>query len=481
MRMSTAHDVRHWVVGVIALLAPLWGPGPARGSDADFSVPARLRPQVEFWVGIFTVYGKRQVVIHDTERPQRIYTVLDFSDLEREGLSDGQVEQVMKADEEDEKARIRALLRRLAFVDPQHEPLSDEERRIVALFADDPSADKFMAASAEDRVRGQRGLRERFARGIQTAHAYFPLMESIFRDEGVPPEITRLPLIESCFNMHAYSKVGAAGVWQFMPGTARNFLRVDGVVDERLDPIAATRAAARFMRGNYERLGTWPLAIKAYNHGPSGIARAIRETGTTDPATIIETYRGPAYKFASRNFYPEFLAALQVEQNYQHYFGNLPLDPPLSVDSVSVPRPTAITAAARCAGTDTWDIASLNPSLLAAVHGGQRPIPSGYELRLPRGTGERFRTCVASLPPPPPVQVARRGPVSRRTLQRSATARAALHGAAQRRTVVHKVKAGQTLAQIASLYGCSIEQLRRDNRLKGNTIHAGQSLRIPVS
>ena len=81
-------------------------------------------------------------------------------------------------------------------------------------------------------------------------------------------------------------------------------------------------------------LGTWPLAIKAYNHGPAGIARAVRETGTTDPATIIETYHGPSYKFASRNFYPEFLAALHVERNYRKYFGELPLDPPLNIDVV---------------------------------------------------------------------------------------------------------------------------------------------------
>lgn len=451
-------------------------------ADSEFAIPPSLKAPVDFWISIFATYGKRQVVIVDAERLDRVYSVLDFSNLDQEGVSDGEIEVTMKNEEEAEKERVRSMLRHLNGVDPRTETLTDEERRIVALFADDRSPDKFSAAAGEDRIRGQRGLREHFAHGIQIAHAYFPMMERIFRDEGVPVEITRLPLVESCFNMHAYSKVGAVGVWQFMPATARNYIRVDGVVDERLDPLSATRAAAQFMRQNYERLGTWPLAIKAYNHGPAGIARAVREVGTTDPATIIENYKGPAYKFASRNFYPEFLAAVYVEHNYRRYFGDLPLDPPLQIDTVPVPRSTTIVTAARCAGTDTFQLASLNPSLLPTVHTGRAPIPSGYELRLPRGTGTQFRSCLASLPAVLPVQVVRRGGVgARRTIERSAGGRRTVRASAKRRSVVHTVKQGQTLAQIASLYGCSIEQLRRGNNIKGNKVRPGQVLRIPVS
>lgn len=461
----------------LALLATLVI-GVARAAAADFAPPPTLKPQIDFWISIFATYGKRQIVIHDTERLDRIYSVIDFSDLDREGLTDTRIELAMQAEEDAEKTRIRSLLRRLDQVDPRTDSLTQEEERIMALFANDRSPGKFSAAAAEDRVRGQRGLRERFAHGVQVAHAYFPSMEQIFRQEGVPPEITRLPLVESCFNVHAYSKMGAAGVWQFMPATARHFMRIDGVIDERLDPIISTRAAARFMRQNYDQLGTWPLAIKAYNHGPAGIARAVRETGTTDAATIIEQYHGPAYKFASRNFYPEFLAALHVERNYRAYFGDLPLDPPLTAETIFLTQHTPIRVAARCAGTDPWEIASLNPSLLAPVHAGQ-PIPPGYQLRLPHGTGERFRSCAASLPPPSRQQIARRGPSSHRAVGRAATRHEA--GTKQPARVVHRVKPGQTLGQIASLYGCSVEQIRRGNNLKGNKIHAGQVLRIPAS
>jgi membrane-bound lytic murein transglycosylase D len=257
-------------------------------------------------------------------------------------------------------------------------------------------------------------------------------------------------------------------------------MRIDNSVDERLDPHVSTRAAAQFMRQNYERLGSWPLAIKAYNHGPAGIARAIRETGTTDAATIIQRYRGPAYKFASRNFYPEFLAALHVERNYRAYFGDLPLDPPLSAESVQLAQHTSMQAAARCAGTESWELASLNPGLLDAVHTGRRPIPSGYELRLPRGARERFRACVAGLPPAQVQRAARSVPAHRGRTRASGSQVAS--AAVKRRThIVHKVKRGQTLGQIANQYGCSVDQIRRGNKLKGNKIRTGQVLRIPIS
>src|SRR4029077_7956824 len=175
----------------------------------------------------------------------------------------------------------------------------------------------------------QRGLRERFAEGIRASRRYFPEMERIFRDEGLPAELVRLPLIESCFNLQAYSKVGAAGIWQFMPKTGRLFMRVDDLVDERRDPISSTHAAARFLGRVHDMLGSWPLAITAYNHGPDGMARAVDEVGTADIGRIVRDYRGRAFGFASRNFYAEFLAALEVEQDHRRYFGDMPLDAPL--------------------------------------------------------------------------------------------------------------------------------------------------------
>lgn len=424
--------------------------------SGPFAVAPRLRHQVDFWVDIFSRYSERQVVIHDTVRLDRVYSVLDFRNLRQLGMSDAEAERHIADTVEQEKTRIRVALRHLDESDGR--PSNAEERRIADLFRDVASRRKFEHAAAEDRVRGQRGLSERFAQGIEIAHRYFPEMEKIFREAKVPEEITRLPLVESCFNVHAYSSKAAAGIWQFIPSTGRLFMRIDSVVDERRDPIISSRAAARFLRQNYDKLGAWPLAITAYNHGPGGVARAVRETGSTDIADIIERYDGPAFKFASRNFFTEFLAALEVERNHERYFGPLDLEAPMRVDVVHAPDYLGIETAASCAGVAPEVIAGLNPSLSHDVMRGKQRIPRGYAIRLPAGTQAAFERHYAALPPAKKFEQQRQ-----------------LY-------LVHQVQRGQTLTAIARRYGSTVDEIRRYNKLSnGHGIHTGQRLRIPAS
>src|SRR5262249_35715119 len=176
---------------------------------------------------------------------------------------------------------------------------------------------------AMSNMRFQGGMRGRFAEGLVRSWSYLPEMEQIFAEAGVPIELTRLPHIESSFENRGLSKVGAAGLGQIMPATGRFYLRVNGYVDERLHVRTATLAAAQILRENYEKLGTWPLAITAYNHGANGMKQAVATVGTTDFGIIVQRYRGPLFGFASQNFYAEFLAALDLSQNYKQYFGDL--------------------------------------------------------------------------------------------------------------------------------------------------------------
>ena len=293
-------------VGVaLAIIGATFGLSePSRAlTQTQFAVPPALKHQVDFWRDVFTKYVRRQVVVHDTHRLDRVYSVLDFRHLDEQGLGEAQIELTIEKAVAREKKSIRGVLLRLHRLGPNAN-LTEEELRIGELFRSGKSPQKFYFAASKERIRAQWGLRERFAKGITVGHRYFPAMEAIFRQEGVPIELTRLPLVESTFNIHSYSKVGAAGIWQFMPSTGRRFLRIDDAVDERLDPLVATRAAARYLRGNYEQLGTWPLALTGYNHGPNSIARAVRQLGTTDVVVLIEQYRGQRFGFASRNFYP---------------------------------------------------------------------------------------------------------------------------------------------------------------------------------
>jgi membrane-bound lytic murein transglycosylase D len=163
-------------------------------------------------------------------------------------------------------------------------------------------------------------------------------------EQGLPVELTRLPLIESGFELHARSHVGAAGIWQFMPRTGRLFMRVDTLVDERRDPIAATRGAARFLRRLHDRLGTWPLAITAYNHGPTGVARAVRGLGTRDIGTIVSRYDGPAF---GRRAISTRSSSRWTSSATRPSAGALERDPPLRFHERRLTEPVHFRVAAR--------------------------------------------------------------------------------------------------------------------------------------
>ena len=426
-------------------------------SDNPSPIPCLpgLRVQVDFWKRIFAKYSTYQVVVHDSRNLDRIYSVLDFTALQDESWSDADLSAYLNDRSRQEKERIRAILVRLQNVGADTSDLNEEEQRIRGLFANETLSTKFIEATADDRIRGQRGLRERFASAIRVSRRYLPEMESIFRREGLPVELTRLPFVESCFNVKAYSKVGAAGIWQFMPSSARRYMTVSDSVDERRDPIAATAAAARYLRADYESLGSWPLALTAYNHGRAGMQRAVDTVGSTDLVAITRDYHGPAFGFASRNFYAEFLAALEVEANYEQHFGNLDMDRPLKTAKVRLGHYVPFRCLAEAADLGTDELATLNPSLAPAVVNGRIRVPKGYELRLPAATASAFQTRYAALP--------------------ACEKLAKLPSGSLR----HTVKRGQTLVAIAKRYRTTVAAIQQRNKIGSKGVRNGQVLIIP--
>jgi len=435
----------------------------------------RLRTQVDFWKQVYATYSRNEVVIHDTRRLDRVYVVVDFSDLAGSEWSAADVAAYRKARVDGEIERIRAILVRLHQNGGPDAYATEDERAVARLFADDPDPAKFLKAAAPDRLRSQTGLRERFGAGLETARRYWPEMERVFAREGLPAELTRLPLVESCFNVHAYSKVGAAGIWQFMPATARRFMRVDDVVDERRDPFTATEAAAVYLRRDYDVLGSWPLAITAYNHGRAGVQRAVAAVGSTDLQDIVEQYNGPAFKFASRNFYAEFLAALEVEREAARHFPYLTAQPPVRLDAVTLSAPARFATLADAAGVPEADLAVLNPALDGNVVAGRSNVPGGYTLRLPDGTRDEFRARYADLND--------RIRLERAAAERERAAAVAARGRSKQSVKVktHRVRSGQTLSDIARHYGTTVEAIKRKNGLgKRSSVRAGQTLAIPA-
>ena len=418
--------------------------------------PQALRPQVEFWTKIFATYSEYQVVVHDAVYLDKVYAVLDFRPLLKKH-GEAKARKLKSKRTKQELRKIRAALRKLHKHGAKGRTLSSREKKIRALFRDVKERHKFRKAAAKGRLRAQSGIRERFHQSLRLSGRYLPRMEKIFRQKGLPVVLTRLPLIESSFNIEAYSKVGAAGIWQFMPATGRLFLTINHVVDERLDPIIATRAAADLLKSNYDRLQTWPLAVTAYNHGPSGMARAVRKVGTRDIVPIIRRYKSRTFGFASRNFYAELLAAIEVEKNSAKYFGPIKRDPLLRYDEVDLQHFVSLENLARAANTSTERLVALNPAFGSLIRNGKLHVPRGRRLRIPAGTRKDFDRRYAAL-----------SPRAKADQQVAAFA-------------FHKVRRGQTLGGIAQRYGTSARTLQRLNGLRSaHFIRIGQRLRVPL-
>jgi membrane-bound lytic murein transglycosylase D len=435
----------HWL-SLALLLAPFICGAPLRADTSDaFAYPADLEPDVRFWIRVYTEVTTDQGLLHDDWYLGLVYEVLRFDPSD----SPRQREHIV----EEAKVRYAALLRRFAAGDTEN--LTPHERRILHAFGDKTTPTQYREAI--ERIRFQLGQADRFHEGLIRAQEYEKSISRVLADRGVPPEIGALPHVESSFNPAAYSRVGAAGLWQFMPGTARRYMRVDGIVDQRLDPYSATEAAANLMLYNYRLLGTWPLAVTAYNHGPGGLRRAQDELGTSDIAVIVKRYQGATFGFASRNFYVAFLAALEVDRNAEKYFGPLTHLPETQSTVVPLPDYVAVDALARAFKADLGALRVLNPALRPPVWNKTRLVPRGYELRIPGS--------------PPPADIAaawaRLAPAERFV--------------AQRNDGTHRARRGETLAGIAAASGVTLNHLLAANGLSSaRELARGEVVRIPM-
>jgi membrane-bound lytic murein transglycosylase D len=356
-----------------------------------FEIPPALRTAVDFWKAVYSKYGRAHEVFHDTEYLDIIYSVLDFSDLYGAPRLNGDTIRALRRERvRAEKERIRDVLLTLDEIRLNPRPLSPEEKTIADFFRDDPNPNKYKEAAEDGRIRSQTGIRDNFIEGIRNSGAYLEEIEDVFASYGLPTELTRLIFVESMFHFTARSKVGASGLWQFMPATARLYLTIDEIADERNDPILASHAAARLLKSNYEALGTWPLAINAYNSGQATMRRAVIAMGGSDIASIIRGYREGVYGFASRNFFPSFLAALEVANHYPDYFGKVKPRTKTPYEYYYLQSPQFFGELSRAAPVSWQILAALNPHLQEAVLDDQVRIPAGYALRVPSGAGETF-------------------------------------------------------------------------------------------
>jgi len=339
---------------------------------------------------------------------------------------------------------------------------------------------------------------------------YLEMIRDVFHQKGLPEELAYTAMIESGFNPSAISHAGAKGLWQFMAPTARRYgLRIDRWVDERLDPLKSTLAAADYLKDLFAQFGSWFLAQAAYNAGEERVARAVETSGSDDFWTVV---RGRLLKEETKRFVPAIQAVTLIAREPDRYgFDVTPALPELA-DVVVVPLSLEFRVIAALGDISHDALRGLNPELLR----GLTPPGDRYVLRVPRGSGERIREglqrlwareetrwtvyrvrrgqslkdvarlhrlsshrlqelngpTLAALSPGTELVVPVHPPARTRAVTRAVRGRAT--GGA-----VHVVKSGETLSGIAQQYRVALAQLLQWNRLtKTSPIYPGDRLRV---
>jgi membrane-bound lytic murein transglycosylase D len=439
---ATRGALRWLLSGVLVWLAV------ARVWAADTSTvmprPPELERDVQFWIRVYSEVDTNGGFLHDQYNLAVVYETLHFtpntSPRERERIVD------------QARSRYTAALRRIAAA--KDGALSDDDQRIKDMWGTEGTPSRLVEATED--IRFQLGQADRFREGLIRSGAWETHIAETLANLGLPAELAVLPHVESSFNPAAYSKVGAAGLWQFMRSTGRRYMRIDSAVDDRLDPFRSTEAAAQLLAYNYRILGTWPLALTAYNHGAAGVRHAKETLGTDDIVKIVRNYNGKTFGFASRNFYVSFLAALEVDRNPEKYFGPIEKLSEARFQEVTVPGYVSINSLERALKIDGTKLRALNPALLRAVWDGQRHVPKAYRLRLPMD-GDKWTSEMLALRLSPSEMFAGQ-PQPRR----------------------YRVQKGDTLVSVADEYGISPEALARLNRMRtSGKLKVGRTINLP--
>jgi membrane-bound lytic murein transglycosylase D len=362
----------------------------------EFHVPENLRNRVGFWFDVYTLHNSNKRIIHHSVYPWIIFEVVDVTSIIESDTPKHRWMRNLKADAlvKQQVAKTRNALKSLAKK-KGYDNLTEDETRVMEALSRLDGEVKTKAKMALQNVRVQTGQRNFFQEGLEVSPKYLPAMEEIFENYGLPVELTRIPFVESSFNKHAKSKVGASGIWQFMGGTGRKFMVVNDNIDERHSPFKATVAAAQLLKENHMILKrSWPLAITAWNHGPPGMRKGMAKAKSQDLGEIISKYRTKSFDFASSNFYSEFLAALYAEKYHEEAFKDLNYSEKLNLHTVKLSRSINAKELLRKSKLTEDNFVMFNPDLKKAVKINAQ-VPSGFTLMLDDDSRDLLKGIVA--------------------------------------------------------------------------------------
>jgi len=354
-----------------------------------------------------------------------------------EGLGGGEIRQDVVYD----KPPFDDILQMTFPTDPNLKPKVKEELNATAsqlpLDANDAVLSYINYFSSE---RGKHTVMA----GLKRSGRYRDLIQHILDEEGVPRELMYLAQIESGFYPRAQSYMAAVGMWQFVRERGREYgLLQTPFNDDRLDPAKATRAAAKHLHDLYNQFGDWYLAMAAYNCGPMCVYGAVQRTGFAD---FWELRSHNALPRETMNYVPAIIALTIVSKNPKDYgLDGVELDPPLDYDTIALQCPTNLMLVADALDRTVTDLQELNPALLKPL------APAGYELRIPKGSAAATLAAIENIPE--------------------------IHRSEWR---LHRVQAGETIAEIAKRYATAPEAIVQANAGEVSAPEAGDLLVIPA-
>lgn len=306
------------------------------------------------------------------------------------------------------------------------------------------------------------GRKQQVGKMLGLSSYYFPVYEKVLKEFGLPEELKFLSVIESALNPNAVSRVGATGPWQFMFATAKGYgLKINKEVDERKDPVQASKAAAAYLRDAFNQFGDWFLAIASYNAGRGAVSRAIAKAGGKADFWAISRYL-PA---ETRNYVPKFIATAHIMSNYKAYDINL-LAPNFNTltDVFDVVKPVSLAAVARATGIDLQQLLLLNPAYKKMMVKGtpETPMP----LVIPASAKPDYTALYQVLNGNAPAALA---------LAKSKNSSAAKSNAIS----YHVVKKGENLSTIIKKFpGITLAQIKAWNGLRSDALQPGMRLKV---
>lgn len=416
----------------------------------SFTVPKGLEVNVNFWKNIYQKYSSHEGVLHDSYHIDLVYEVVDFRPIMRDSsLTQSQKLRARRKLVDGLKRKVKTAI---VAIRKNHK-LDSYAQNLKQKISSYKEKNILRELPKKGRLRFQLGQKDYIQKGMFHSGAYMAEIERIFAEYKLPKQLARLPYVESSFNLKARSKVGASGIWQIMPSTARGKLARSYYYDYRNHPLEAAHVAAKLLRYNYKVLGDWPRAITAYNFGAAGMRRLSKKLRTSDISEMAKK-RHRRWGFAASNFYASYLAVLDTENKASELFGSK-FQKRKSLEQVRVKLKKGLSwkwFQAQWPGKMD-EVKRLNPQFAFHRMDDFSLLRRGLVFYLPKSGEVEFQAAVNATKAYQPKNSFR----------------------------IHRVSRGETLSNIARRYRVSVSSIMKMNQIaSARYIQIGQKLRVPM-